>query len=544
MRISCIDATAQDRLALKQKLEAAFNSYRGLIGHIETISIVPTSVEEATVQRHPDICVIGPGFNADQAASVCLTLKAHFGRGRANQTTGGSEIPVLPQVPIFVFVPGPVHDLRILRRFEQLATELFRSDEPPARLVHKLLSSAKAASVRTGRTVTIKGVKGGVGATSIAGALAHAAQALGKSAILIDLSPSGSLAVYSGAQRSSSGEFATLLQDNRPLDHRAIMRASITAPNGLNILLPPGLGGEIRGLWLHDSSRFELTLDAIDYLERQFDLVIVDIACAEGILPYALQSRASSRLLVSADEPASVHLLARGLDELRQIPGAGRTNLILNSVARGGLSTRDIVDFLSINEWFESGRYSVAEIPFDSRGRDWIGTGNSFYTESSRSTRRKIEQVLRQGIYEEPLKEPSATRAATIWNRILSGPPKERQSTPRFLKALPEPDKAGRELIQVSLHTETKSQTRTDNGQVPRCYKSVNSSWFGASEALEQCQSMASGDNSARQWSGGNEIYFYRHPQLVTAAEELPSEKFEASDNVQLQALHLNGPKL
>lgn len=438
MKIACIDSSAQQRLSLKQRIESAFEACRSYIGHVETISIVPASLEEVLVQRAPDICIVGPGRNLDDAARVCLELKKHF--SSTEGSTGGA-VSSGRLSAVFVVVSAEQHDLRTLRRFECLAAELFTAADPPARIVHKILQYGTAHRTNhLGRTIAIAGVKGGVGATSIATGLAHAAHAVGKSSVLIDLSSSGSLASYCGAARHWSHEFASMLHENRAADENTVRKAVITAPNGLDLLLSPGLSADTRDVWLRDPKKFEVTLEVLDHLERLFDVVFIDLAGAEGVLPFALQSRAFSRLLVSADDPAAVHLLARRLEEIRHIPGAGRTHLLINSIAKGGIARRDIIDFLSINEWFDQLADLLEPISFEQRGRDWIGTGNSFYTESSQATQRILEQALRLLLLDAAQIEVEIGQRRSLTAKFknwLSPPAKERSLTPRFLRILP-----------------------------------------------------------------------------------------------------------
>ncbi len=433
MKIACIDATAQQRLQLKGRLEAAFENCRNYLGHVEAIALVPASIDEISVQKTPDVCVTGPGMTLDQAAASCIALRQHF---------ESLSLPLV--VPVFVIVAEELYNLRTLRRFEDICAEVFHCGESQPKMVHKILGCIRRAEhPQGGQTVTVSGVKGGVGATSVVAALAHAAQALGKSAVVADLSASGSISTYSGAVRSSSPDFAEMLQERRPVDRNAVIRSVVTAPNGIDLLLPPGLDGDIREVWLHDRRRFETTLEVIAQLQGIYDLVLIDLAAAEGILPYALQTRSNSRLLISADEPASVHLLGRALDELGQIPGKGRTYLLINSVGRDGLDLRDINAYLASTGRFDRQTFPVEKLHFDSRGRDWIGTGNSFYTEGSGAARRKLERLVRL-LTNKTL--PDAVPAHSIgpaarliewFNR--SAVQAERSLTPRFIKALPEP---------------------------------------------------------------------------------------------------------
>jgi hypothetical protein len=54
----------------------------------------------------------------------------------------------------------------------------------------------------------------------------------------------------------------------------------------------------------------------------------------------------------------------------------------------------DVMDFLYSGDEREQALLLLEPIPFDARGRNWIGTGNTFYTEATRSTQRIIESQL------------------------------------------------------------------------------------------------------------------------------------------------------
>jgi hypothetical protein len=195
-------------------------------------------------------------------------------------------------------------------------------------------------------------------------------------------------------QRWQSPDYAAFLLDKIAPDMSMSERCLTVAPNGINLLLPPAGGNEIRELWLRDKSTFEITLTLIEILREKFDYIIVDTAATEGVLNFALNSQAHVRLLITSNEPASVHLLNLRLSELINIPGDSATQILINQLSERGLTKNDICDFLQMNGDFNNHMAIIQPLPFDTSGKHWMGTGNSFYTESSREVQDQLENCI------------------------------------------------------------------------------------------------------------------------------------------------------
>lgn len=403
MKIACVDKTAADRMSLQERFEQSYFKARSALGHLPIAQISPASKEELLVSAAPDVAVVGPGYALEEASACCREI-----------------ISAHPDVPLLLLVAGESYTLRTLRRFEQFTREIFSADEEPTRLLHALCRLQEHSRRRPrGKLLFVDGVKGGVGASSIAGALAHAAESLGHTAAVLDLSQSGALVHYMAASRWQSSDLATMLVDIIMPDDSSIERCTVTAPNGIRLFLPPSGSNDIRELWLRDPKRLEIGLSCVDLLLDRFELVIVDSASAEGVLPFALRARAHARLLVTSNEPASVHLLSRRLSELHRTPGDGAVHILVNCLLDRGLAKEDVVDFLILNKSFSEGMARLRPVPFDSLGRNWIGTGNTFYTESRRSTQRALDLCFAQ-IF-TPEKAAAALRESVDHGRIRLG---------------------------------------------------------------------------------------------------------------------------
>lgn len=403
MRIACLDQSADARLALQILVNDSFTNCRNAVGHLASCEVFPISKEQALLNSAPSIFVIGPEYGVEASYRVCREIKSAY-----------------PEVPLVLFLDPQHFSLRTLRRFEPLTRDIFSTEEDSIRIVHTLSSLASQASEKAnGDLVLVRGVKGGVGTTSIVSGLAHAAEAVGKTSIVVDLSAESVFSLYMGTQRWSSSEHAAVLIDKIAPEKLLVQRCITTAANGISVLLPPSGGTEVRELWLRDAETFEISLGIIDFLRGMYDQVIVDMANAEGVYPYALTCRANTRVLVTSNDPASVHLLANALKEEVEHPADGKLHVLINSLFEKGLSRDDVVDFLYYQQSVEVSELPYQSVSFDPRGRNWIGTGNSFYTESARGVQQTLEEcVLGFSLGKEELARRNRERLS-LFERIL-----------------------------------------------------------------------------------------------------------------------------
>ena len=399
MKFACVDKSAASRLRLKQRLESAYEGGRTSVGHNTLAEFQLSSKEELFFRTAPAVAVVGPDFSPDEAFLCCREIRERF-----------------TDSAVILYLSAENYSLRALRRFEKVCDEVFSVDEPATRLLHVVGRLGQRQSKKQlSRLISLSGVKGGVGVTTVAAGLAHAADAQGYSAVLVDLSSSAALLHYMAAPRWQSSELATALLDGIPPDGNLVDRCIVTSANGTSLFLPPAGSAEVRELWLRDPKRLDYSLSCLEYLKDRFDFVIVDLASAEGLLPFAIQARSNIRLLVSSNDPASVHLLSRQIAECSNVPGDGETICILSMLIERGLNREDILDFLLLNKNFKDAMARLPSIPFDSRGKNWVGTGNTFFTESKRPTQTILESVVRLLISCEVESEDAPSASGSRW---------------------------------------------------------------------------------------------------------------------------------
>jgi len=378
MRIACIDSSATNRIDLQKLIEKAFHESRESIGHVSFPSIYPTTKEELLVNNAPDIVVYGQGLGPERLLIIAREVEEHFG----------------DEVTQCFFLNRENFTLVNLKRLEKYSNLIFSTDDSSARIVHSIFSINNRSKRKTkGKLVFVSGVKGGVGATSLVSGIAHAAQAIEKTAVVLDLSQKSVFSHYMGNHKTHSSDYSAVVKDNILVDKNFINKCIIESPNGVDVFLPPAGGPEIRELWLRDASRVEIATLIIDSLLEKYDLVLVDKSNAEGLLAYVLCCRADSRLLVTSNDPASIHLLSVEMQEILDLPGNARTKIVLNRLDEKGLGKKELIGILRFQTGGGREDLDLALLGFDKNAKGWVGTGNTFYTESSNLTQNILEEM-------------------------------------------------------------------------------------------------------------------------------------------------------
>lgn len=402
MKVACLDKTASDRVDLQNKIELAYENCRASVGHLKTINTYPASLDEILINEAPNLVICGPSFSLEESYAACREVKDFF-----------------PEVPIIVFLSNDKFSLRSLRRFQRVADEIFQDDEQAIKIVHVLSSiEQNCKRKKSGKLITVQGVKGGVGTTSITAALAHASESIGKTAVIVDLSKRASLIQFMSAQKWQSADYTACILDQLTIEKSIVEKCVTTAPNGVSVLLPPSGGNEVREIWLRDPNKFEISLRVIDELKEMYDLVIIDQANVEGVLPFSLDLKADSRILITSNDPSSIHLLNATLSEIKDNPGEGNIHILVNSLVEKGLTKKDISLFLENNPAFTEEMNLMMPIKFDPRGQNWIGTGNTFYTESTSEIQNILDENLSIALLEKGELERRATKTNSIYQGI------------------------------------------------------------------------------------------------------------------------------
>lgn len=310
-------------------------------------------LREGLVQALPSGCEIRRG-NVRTALTALSSMPTPRAlvidiTGEAQPLALLSDLTHVVEPDVQVMIVGDRQDVAFYRQVTQTlgATEyLYKPLMPEMVARHfgaRVLRQAPAAAPLGGRMVTVTGVRGGVGATTVATNLAwHLAQTSRRHTVLLDADlQTGSAAMLLGAQ-TGPGLRSAIEQPNR-LDELFVERAAIPVADRLYVI-----AGEEPLTEQPGCTPGAVALLA-SLLRRRFNFVVADVPFASGLLSRDLLEVTQQRVLVMLPTLSSVR------DTLRLLalpPGpaqARRAVLVLNRAGMpGGLSRRDVQDALQM----------------------------------------------------------------------------------------------------------------------------------------------------------------------------------------------------
>ena len=369
MKIYCLDKNPAARAELINAIEGTFEDSRKSIDVTESFEFIPCTIEQIAISESARIIIFGPEIDVDDVIKYCRYIKN-----------------IRNNAVIYVFLKEKNYTLRIMKRFQDLAEELFSSNEIGASFVLKLINQiGNLKQEAKGKVITFEGVKGGVGASTVITSVASSLATKKKKVLVIDLSQSGFIYSALLIDKKVSPEFNVFLSDESKIKNSDLI---IETDYGFDVMLSPGFSPDLRDKWIRDYKKFELTLDLIRNLQAEYDYVLIDLARVEGILPYSLRVRAEQNFYISNNNPESIFMLLQLLREENSSITPVKSKIIFNSTNKTGFKIDDYKLYLKIdNQEIENDLY---ELGMDSLVSEWIGSGYTPYTAAKGSYKSKI----------------------------------------------------------------------------------------------------------------------------------------------------------
>lgn len=442
MKIACLDKTSLDRTELIKKIQLAFASCQEVIGHLSAPVVYGISCEQVRSAETPDIFVLGPSLGVDRTFVVAKEILACF-----------------EQSTVVCLLDEQSYALTNLTRLSSVSHHVLSVSDDSVRLVHILQSSfSKKKRSRKGKLVAIRGVKGGVGGSTITAGFSHAAEALDLSSIVLDLSFGASMSYYLGSSKSESEEYLSHLNEVCIPTVERLRQWAVDCPNGVKLLPPPVESGHFRDRWLSDSSLLDVNVSIVDLLCEIYDVVFVDIGQAEGIFPFALMNRADQLVLVSSNDAASAYHLFNLVSSMRGVIDSSNLKVLANLTLKQALTPKDIESFLEPHLEVFPQIFALESVPHDTAGALWIGTGNTFFTESSSSTKdaliRSVGHLTNRPVELTGSSFSIVSRFKELFKRKGEQKNQDQLEPPRRQLIKPDTDSSNANINEISMFTD------------------------------------------------------------------------------------------
>lgn len=190
-----------------------------------------------------------------------------------------------------------------------------------------------------GKVVTLMGVKGGVGTTTIAVHLAYFLAKSGKKVLLVDHHPElGEITLHLGLDPHNYGFYELVCNLNR-MDAELLQGFVLKHESGLEVLASP------EGFGISPKTTPEGIQQTLRFLLRMYDYVVIDTDCRFDEQNLCILELSDEFCLVTAAQLPAVRSTSRFLDYLLRLNVASsKVHVILNRSARNNPISIDHVE--------------------------------------------------------------------------------------------------------------------------------------------------------------------------------------------------------
>jgi cellulose biosynthesis protein BcsQ len=284
---------------------------------------------------------------------------------------------------------------------------------------------------REGKVVAITHAKGGVGATSVAAALAEVCSVYHRRTMLWDLDVetrdlSRSLTVNGVEAKVVSA----WVNGSREISRESLKDALIPISSEVSVLMPPDRMAESMDLVCHTDG-MAISQRIIELSRVLFDVIIVDTGGRMGPATGALL-RAADVVVVVIDDTilglTAVDLYLTFVKTL--VGGTDRIVFLVNPYSGALLGVEQIAAELEPAHHLGDAPWRLPPIPNDPKAALWPGSGRTLYSMGQKQTRVVLERIAREiGIVDgagavaaPPTAGSGATESTGGWlGKILKG---------------------------------------------------------------------------------------------------------------------------
>jgi len=290
--------------------------------------------------------------------------------------------------------------------------ELLIDGEMTVDLTEGLSTQELTARAGSTRVISVTSGKGGVGKTNVVANLAMAFSNLGKQVIVVDADLGlGNLDILFGVVPQFTLEHVLA-------DQKTIKEVLVRGPGNIRILPTSSGAAHLGDL----TSEQKLTLlNALDQLEGEADVFLIDTGAGIGSTVLYFNTAAQDIVLVVTPEPTSIADAYAMMKVLSKRHGETYFNLIVNMV-KGDAEVQEVARKLSLvaEQFLGVSVNLVGSVPSDDYLRMSVHKQRAvvdLYPNAKSSA--QFVQMARK-ILQQPIRDPVRANTQYVWRRLLS----------------------------------------------------------------------------------------------------------------------------
>ncbi len=386
MKLLIVDSTTESQAFCAKRIEAFSQS------DVEMLDLKVKLVSEREYSERvteADVLVLGSGLD-DRAIAIAR-----------------SSMTIAPWLHIIMFVSDEAYGGGAFRQAHSVGVrKVFPDSASPLDFLQELVAIhaefRKEGRTREGRVITIAHAKGGVGATTIAAALAEVCSFFNRKTMLWDLDVetrdlSRSLTVNGSEARVVS----SWVNGSREISRESLKEALIAIDNQVSVLMPPDKMAESMDIVCHTDG-MGMAQRIIEIARVLFDVVIVDTGGRIGPAAGAVIRNSDVVLVVIDDTVLGLTAVDLYLRYIKTLVGSiDRIVFLVNPYSGALMGVPQIAAELEPAHHLGEQAWRLPPIPNDPKGALWPGSGRTLYGLGQKATSLAIERVAREiGIIE------------------------------------------------------------------------------------------------------------------------------------------------
>ena len=250
---------------------------------------------------------------------------------------------------------------------------------------------------REGKVIAITHAKGGVGATSIAAALAEVCSVFNKRTLLWDMDVetrdlSRSLTVNGVEAKVVSA----WVNGSREISRESLKDALIPISGEVSVLMPPDRMAESMDLVCHTDG-MNIVQRVIELARVMCDVVLVDTGGRLGPASGALMRAADQVMIVIDDTILGLTAVDLYLTYIKTlVGGTDRIVFLVNPYSGALLGVPQIAAELEPAHHLGEIPWRLPPVPNDPKAAFWPGSGRTLYSMGQKNTRQVLEKIAKE----------------------------------------------------------------------------------------------------------------------------------------------------
>jgi cellulose biosynthesis protein BcsQ len=381
MRLLIVDNTTEAQAMVARRIES-FNQ-----SDVETLDLRVKLVGEkdyADRLSEAEVLVLGSGLG-EKATGIARNAKVmvpwiHIVMFVSNEAYSGGAFRAAHFVGVRKVLPDSASPLDFLQELVAIHAEFRREGR-----------------TREGRVVVVTHAKGGVGATSIAGALAEVCSVYHRRTMLWDLDvETRDLCRSLTVNGIEAKVVSAWINGTRELTRDSLKEALIPISSDVSVLMPPDSLAESMDLVCHTDG-MGIAQRIIELSRVMHDAIIVDTAGRMGPATGALMRIADVVVIVIDDTILGLTAVDLFVSYVKSLVGdTDRIVFLVNPYSGSLLGIPQIAAELEPAHHLGELPWRLPPVPNDPKAAMWPGTGRTLYSLGQRSTRLALEHIAKE----------------------------------------------------------------------------------------------------------------------------------------------------